>query len=162
MALAAVFALGLALGAALGPVGTTRGQIAGRQPPSPAAIAATALRAGHPAQVLRVVDGDTFEARVRVWPGLDMTSKIRLRGIDAPELAKPRCDEERAKAVAARDALQAILDQGDVGISAVALDKYGGRVLADASTRATPDISAALLNAGHVRNYAGGRRDGWC
>ena len=41
----------------------------------------------------------------------------------------------------------------------VALDKYGGRVIADASTRSTPDVSAALLDAGLARRYAGGRRE---
>ena len=98
----------------------------------------------HPAEVMRVIDGDTFEARVHLWPGLDVTTRVRLRGIDAPEF-KARCDEERVKAEAARDALRAMLDQGEVGISRVMLDKYGGRVVADASTRATPDVSAALL-----------------
>ena len=44
----------------------------------------------------------------------------------------------------------------------VGLDKYGGRVLADAATRATPDISAAMLAKGLARPYAGGRRDSWC
>jgi hypothetical protein len=44
----------------------------------------------------------------------------------------------------------------------VSLDKYGGRVLADAATRATADVSAALLRAGLVRDYGGGRREGWC
>ena len=115
----------------------------------------------HPAEVLRVLDGDTFEARVHLWPGLEVTTRVRLRGIDAPEM-KARCGEERAKAEAARDALRTILDQGEVGISRVTLDKYGGRVLADASTRATPDVSSALLGAGAVRRYSGGRRDGWC
>ncbi len=81
----------------------------------------------HPAEVLRVLDGDTFEARVHLWPGLDITTRVRLRGIDAPEL-KARCGEERTKAEAARDALRAILDQGEVGIARVTLDKYGGRV----------------------------------
>jgi len=33
--------------------------------------------ASHPAEVLRVIDGDTFEARVHLWPGLDITTKIR-------------------------------------------------------------------------------------
>ena len=75
---------------------------------------------------------------------------------------KARCGEERVKAEAARDALRNLLDQGDVGISHVTLDKYGGRVLAAASTRVTPDVSAALLEAGAVRPYSGGRREGWC
>ncbi len=38
------------------------------------------------AQVLHVIDGDTFEARVHLWQGLDITTRIRLRGVDAPEL----------------------------------------------------------------------------
>jgi hypothetical protein len=107
------------------------------------------------------IDGDTFEARVGVWPGLEITTKVRLRGIDAPELGA-RCPDEIAKAQAARDALAAILAEGAVGVSQVALDKYGGRVLADASTRKTPDVSTALLRAGLVRGYAGGRRESWC
>lgn len=164
VALAAIFALGLAVGAALGPVTTSRsGQTDAARLTQPTTVAAlSTLRAAHPAEVLRVIDGDTFEARVRIWPGLEITTKIRLRGIDAPEMSKPRCEEERLKALAARDALQAILDQGDVGVSAVALDKFGGRVIADASSRATPDVSAAMLGAGLVRSYAGGRRESWC
>ena len=104
----------------------------------------SSARMVHPAEVMRVIDGDTFEARVHLWPGLDVTTRVRLRGIDAPEL-KARCGEERVKAEAARDALRTMLDQGEVGISRVTLDKYGGRVVADASTRATPDVSPALL-----------------
>jgi endonuclease YncB( thermonuclease family) len=133
---------------------------------SPAATTAkspgfASVRLAHPAEVLRVLDGDTFEARVHLWPGLDVTTRVRLRGIDAPEM-KARCGEERVKAEAARDALRAILDQGEVGITRVTLDKYGGRVVADASTLATPDVSAALLGAGLARRYSGGRREDWC
>ena len=88
-----------------------------RQLPAPRR-ARPASRAAHPAEVLRVLDGDTFEARVHLWPGLDVTTRVRLRGIDAPEL-KARCMEERIKAEAARDALKAMLDQGEVGIMRV-------------------------------------------
>jgi endonuclease YncB( thermonuclease family) len=115
----------------------------------------------HPADVLRVIDGDTFEARVAVWPGIDITTKVRLRGIDAPEM-RARCPQERSKAEAARDALRAMLAEGDVAVLHVGIDKYGGRVLADALTRATPDVSAAMLGKGHARAYAGGRRETWC
>ena len=55
-----------------------------------------------------------------------------------------------------------MLVAGDVTISQIGLDKYGGRVLASAATRSTPDISEALLKTGLVRAYDGGRRDGWC
>ncbi len=162
-AVPAIFALGLATGVALGPVTTSLSS----QTDAPRAVRTvasdtpSALHTAHPAEVLRVIDGDTFEARVRVWPGLEITTKIRLRGIDAPEM-QGRCDEERAKAIAARDALQAILNQGDVGVSTVTLDKYGDRVVANASIRATPDVSAALLGANLVRSYTGRRRESWC
>ncbi len=161
---ALALALGMAVGALLGP------QLSGSAGPASAAPSeappsvtddAGPFRLSHPAQVVRVLDGDTFEARVSVWPGLEITTKVRLRGIDAPEM-RARCPEEGAKAHAARDALSAILAEGAVGISQVRLDKYGGRVLAAASTRRTADVSAALLHTGVVRSYQGGRRDGWC
>jgi endonuclease YncB( thermonuclease family) len=156
---AAMFAIGLGVGANIGPVTASRSNTA--LPQSAPTARAETVRMTHPAEVLRVIDGDTFEARVILWPGLDVTTRVRLRGIDAPEL-KARCGEERLKAEAARDALRAILDEGEVGISHVTLDKYGGRVVADASTQATRDVSAALLGSGHARRYSGGHRDGWC
>lgn len=115
----------------------------------------------HPAEVLRVIDGDTFEARVHVWPGIEITTKVRLRGIDAPEL-HARCEDERVRALAARDALARILDEGAVGITDVGQDKYGGRVDAVVSTTRTSDVSAALVSGGFARRYSGGRRGGWC
>jgi len=139
----------------------TGAAVAAAPPALPRADEPQSVRAAHPAQVLRVLDGDTFEARVRVWPGLDITTKVRLRGIDAAEL-RARCPEERLKAETARDALIALLSEGDVGISGVTLDKYGGRVVASASTHKTADVSAALLQAGLVRRYASGRRETWC
>jgi micrococcal nuclease len=114
-----------------------------------------------PAQVVRVIDGDTFEARVHLWQGLDITTHIRLRGVDAPEL-KARCFEESRMAQAARDALVALLNEGGVIVFIIGPDKYNGRVVADAATRTTPNVSAALIAAGHGRPYGGGRRAGWC
>lgn len=113
------------------------------------------------AQVLHVIDGDTFEARVHLWQGLDITTRVRLRGVDAPEL-KARCFAESQMAQAARDALVALLDQGNVTVFDVGPDKYNGRVVASVATRLTPNVSAALIAAGHGRPYHGGRRAGWC
>lgn len=115
----------------------------------------------YPAEVLRVIDGDTFEARVRVWPGLDVVTHVRLRGIDAAEL-HARCADELAKAEAARAALQTLLDQGGVTVTRVSLDKYGGRVDASVATRGTADVSAAMLAAGWARAYNGRKRGSWC
>jgi endonuclease YncB( thermonuclease family) len=117
--------------------------------------------AQQPVEVLRTLDGDTFEARVHLWPGLEMTTRVRLRGIDAPEL-KARCAGELQMAQQASDALRARLEEGGVTIFNIGPDKYNGRVVADVATRATPSVSAALLSAGYVRRYGGGHRDGWC
>jgi endonuclease YncB( thermonuclease family) len=115
----------------------------------------------YPAEVLRVIDGDTFEARVRVWPGLDVDTHVRLRGIDAAEL-HARCADELAKAQAARTALQAMLDQGGVTVARIGVDKYGGRVDAVVATRSTADVSAAMLAGGFARAYNGRKRGSWC
>ena len=119
------------------------------------------LQTVYPAEVVRIIDGDTFQARVQVWPGLSVDTKVRLRGIDAPEL-HARCADEYAKAQAARAALETILAAGGVTISRVGIDKYGGRVDAAVATRDTADVSAALLNGGWARSYDGGRRGSWC
>src|SRR4051812_1936516 len=173
-----IFVLGSLAGAALGPVPSVRStELITAVPANTAGSAAPAsvasppstnlqyvpfpLRGQHPAEVTRVIDGDTFEARVHVWPGINITTRVRLRDIDAPEF-KARCMEERVKAEAARDRLAALLQEGEVFVSRVGLDKYGGRVLAAAATRKTPDVSAALLQAGLARAYDGGRRDGGC
>ena len=115
----------------------------------------------HPVDVIRTIDGDTFEARVHLTGGLDPVSRVRLRGIDAPEL-KAACPQELQMAEAASDALRGLLGEGDVTIFNIGPDKYQGRVVADAATRRTGNVSTALLAAGHARSYGGGRRSGWC
>ncbi|WP_027574159.1 thermonuclease family protein [Bradyrhizobium sp. WSM1743] len=113
-----------------------------------------------PVDVVRTIDGDTFLARIRQRDGRDAVVRVRLRGIDAPEL-KASCQEELDKAEAAARALRDLLGQGGVTITNLGPDKYG-RVLADVTTRQTANVSAALLAGGFVRSYNGGHRDGWC
>jgi endonuclease YncB( thermonuclease family) len=111
--------------------------------------------------VIRTIDGDTFEARVHIDPGLDLATRVRLRGIDAPEL-KASCAKELQMAEAATDALRALLGEGGVTIFNIGPDKYAGRVVADVATRRTANVSSVMLGAGYVRSYGGGHRDGWC
>ena len=115
----------------------------------------------HPVDVIRTIDGDTFEAQVHLSPGVEPTTRIRLRGIDAPEL-KASCPEELQMAEAATGALRALLGEGGVTIFNIGPDKYSGRVVAEAATRRTGNVSAAMLAAGHARGYGGGHRNGWC
>lgn len=115
----------------------------------------------HPVDVIRTIDGDTFEARVHLAPGVDVTTRVRLRGIDAPEL-KAQCEREFRMAEAASGALRNLLAEGEVTIFNIGPDKYQGRVVASAATGRTSDVSGALLAGGFARAYDGGHRRGWC
>lgn len=115
----------------------------------------------HPVDIIRTIDGDTFEARVHLAPGVEPTTRVRLRGVDAPEL-KAACAGELELAEAAGAALRGLLGEGGVTIYNIGPDKYSGRVVADVATRRTDNVAAALLAAGHARGYVRGRRRGWC
>jgi endonuclease YncB( thermonuclease family) len=123
-------------------------------------------RAGNPdvhlsVDVIRTIDGDTFLARIHQREERDIVLRVRLRGIDAPEL-KASCREELEKAQAATDALRDLLGQGNVTIYNIGPDKYEGRVVADVATRRTANVAAAMLVGGYARTYHGGHREGWC
>jgi endonuclease YncB( thermonuclease family) len=113
------------------------------------------------ATVVRIIDGDTFVARVREAPGRDYETRVRLRRIDAAEL-HARCGHELRLALAARAALQRLLADGRVTLSRIGPDKYPGRIDANVATRGTADVSDAMLNGGFARAYDGGRRGSWC
>jgi len=113
------------------------------------------------AEVVRIIDGDTFVARMRTGPGGEVETRVRLRSIDAAEL-HARCSKELRLALAARAALQRLLAEGSVMLSHVGPDKYPGRIDANVATRNNVDVSAAMLNGGWARAYDGGRRGSWC
>lgn len=124
--------------------------------------AATERLAGpYPAEVERVVDGDTLAVRVAIWIAQDLNVLVRIRGVDAPEL-RGRCDDEKARARAAMVALEELVAGGQVALTAIEGDKYFGRVIADVTTPAGENISAALIAGGYVRTYDGGKRGSWC
>ena len=112
------------------------------------------------ALVLAVTDGDTFRARVEVWPGVEVVTAVRISGIDTPEL-RGKCAAERERALAARKALADLLAGGRVELREVAPDKYAGRVDATVLVAGMP-VGEALINNGLARRYAGGQRQGWC
>ena len=121
-----------------------------------------------PALFTRIIDGDTFEARIRVWFGQEITTLVRLRGFDAPEL-KSRCPAEAQGARQASQLLEDFLRDSPIELRDIALDKYGGRVVAtvwmgDAMAPGQPleDVASLMLATGSVRPYGGGKRASWC
>src|ERR1700675_1825253 len=109
------------------------------------------------AEVVRIIDGDTFVARMRTAPGGEVETRVRLRSIDAAEL-HARCSRELRLALAARAALQRLIADGRVILSHVGPNKYPGRIDANVATRSNTDVSMAMLSGGFARAYDGGRR----
>ncbi len=112
--------------------------------PSQAHLRRAPFEGPYQAELVNVVDGDTFEARIRIWFGQE-----------------------------AKEALADFLVLGQIILSDVAMDKYGGRVLANvmidapdpasqAATTTHDNIASLMLRANLARPYFGGRREGWC
>ncbi len=129
---------------------------------APSAMAAETLAGPVDAKVLEVIDGDTVTVRARIWLGQAIEIRVRLAGIDTPEL-RGRCDRERQLAAEARDALSDRIAGGDVTLRDIRYGTYAGRVVARVSTGGEPDLGEMLLASGLARSYAGrGPRPDWC
>ncbi len=96
-----------------------------------------------------VVDGDTF------WLSGE---KIRLEGIDAPEI-EGACAYERNLAQRAKVRLSEILSNREIRLSRNGSDRYG-RTLARAETP-SGEAGEILMREGLARRWAG-RREPWC
>lgn len=112
-------------------------------------------------EVLQVLDGDTLSVKIRIWIGQEIETSVRIDGIDAPEI-KGKCAHERTMAAAAQRELLRLIDNKTIRIYNVRLEKYAGRVLAQAETSSGINISRHLLEKGLVRPYHGEKRQPWC
>ena len=84
------------------------------------------------AEVVQVIDGDTLDVRVDLWPGVQAVYAVRVRGIDAPELRRSACEAERLWAEEAKAQVTTLYDPGSrVRLEDVEYDAYSGRVVAD-------------------------------
>lgn len=113
------------------------------------------------ASVLDVFDGDTIVVLASVWPGTQINVRVRIRGIDAPEM-RSRCASERRAALAARERLRQFIANKPVLLTNIKGGKYFGRVLANVQVNSGAYMQQALLASGLVRPYRGKKRAGWC
>jgi endonuclease YncB( thermonuclease family) len=116
---------------------------------------------------IRVIDGDTIEAR-------SMT--VRLIGFDAPEIAQAKCAAERAKGYRAAERLRELVAAGNLDLSLMTCSCRPG-------TEGTPecnngrscgvlrsegrDVGVILIREKHARRFVCGatrcpRRKSWC
>jgi len=112
---------------------------------------------------LRVIDGDTIEVNVHIWPQLLQKTKLRLIGINTPEKrGKKISDCEKKTGQKATNFTQKWLTNvKSVNVSEIKLGKYAGRVLGKLSKN-KQDLGKALIKAGHAKPYDGGKRKPWC
>jgi micrococcal nuclease len=110
--------------------------------------------------VSRVIDGDTLEFVAHVWLGLNLTTAVRVRGIDTPEV-RGACQREKDMAARATRRLNELTSAG-VTIANVSDDKYFGRVIADVTAANGTDVRTAMIASGLARPYDGGTRQPWC
>ncbi len=108
-------------------------------------------------EVISVVDGDTI---IVSCPDRGF-ERTRLMGFDTPEVFSPQClSESWAGAKATLALRKRIWSAKEVKLVFRGTDKYGRRLallLLDGT-----NVSNLMIEAGHARSYAGGKREGWC
>lgn len=113
------------------------------------------------ARVLRVLDGDTFVAEIRLWFGQSVVEHVRIAGIDAPESGRrARCEQEAQSAQRSRQYLAGLIGLQMVELREVRREKYG-RTLATVRVNGI-EVAPRMTEMGYARSYSGNRRQGWC
>jgi len=111
----------------------------------PSAAHSETLPGPIPAEVIRIVDGDTVRVRAHVWIDQSIEISVRIAGIDAPEIARPECRAERQKADDAKAEVSDLIGTDMVALYNVRLGKYAGRVVADIETANGTDVATQLV-----------------
>lgn len=115
-------------------------------------------------EVNKVYDGDTFDVRIWSFPKIVQTERVRLLGVDTPEL-RGKCASEKALAKRAKAFVVAWLaqHQGQLRLHNVKgkPDSFG-RLLADVRADDGGSLGDDLLAQGLARVYVKGQARNWC
>ena len=106
-------------------------------------------------EILRVIDGDTVDVNIDLGFDLKLYKRVRLHGIDAPEV-RTRDKAEKSRGLKAKKRLEELLLEQDKDIYLCSMDKgkYGRCVgsffYADFLHESIGDI---LIREGHASKY---------
>lgn len=105
--------------------------------------------------MIRVVDGDTVDVIVDLGFRIKIEMRVRLAGIDAPELNARGLEGEQA-----RDHLAALLPAGAICWAKTdkPKDKFGRWLAWLRPVDSGQTVNAAMVAAGHATPYDGGAR----
>lgn len=99
------------------------------------------------AKVVKVYDGDTFTVEACPWPGLEAKASVRVNGLDTPEI-RGKCEEEKQKAVEAREFVKGLILGETVFLERVRLGKYAGRVVVDVKLDSGGSLADRIISQG--------------
>jgi micrococcal nuclease len=105
--------------------------------------------------LINVVDGDTVDVQIDLGFYTHTFQRMRLSGIDTPEL-NSQDPEQRELAKKARDFVKQFLGQA-ITLKSYKKDKYG-RFLAEIYLTDGSTINSRLLSEGLAKPYDGGAR----
>lgn len=115
-----------------------------------------------PAVVNYIFDGDTFAADVILEDGIRLPVRVRLDGVDTPEI-HGSCDYEIKMANKAKERLTELLPVGStVELQDIKDDKYLGRIDAKVIVANKQNVADVLIKEKLGRKYNGGKRLSWC
>ena len=126
-----------------------------------AIISANAYAYGpYDARYPRVIDGDTIEADVMIWPGLIQRVSVRLLGVDTPE-TRTLLLCEKAMGLSSKRFVTKFIQGKSLVIDNIIIGKFAGRVVGDVLVDGV-NLSKEIIKRGHGRAYGGGKRMPWC
>ena len=108
------------------------------------------------AKLLRIIDGDTIDCVIDLGFNVRIKERIRLKGIDTPEI-RTRDLEEKERGFAAKDRVHEAFKYSDEFTVITEIDKKGkyGRII---GTIMLPDrkvsLNQMLLDEGYAKIYA--------
>ena len=112
------------------------------------------------AEVIRVVDGDTIDAKISLGFDVYVKKRIRFQGFNAPE-SRTRNLEQKKRGLAAKERVKEILkeNKNKFLLKSHGVGKYGrclGEIFVE--TLGDDSLQKTLINEGHGVEYNGGKR----
>ena len=116
-------------------------------------------------ELLRVVDGDTIDAKIDLGFDVSVKKRVRFLGVNTPE-SRTRDLEEKARGLAAKDRVIELLEGANtIQLCSHGVGKYG-RCLGELSIDIVDgkenltlvSVNELLIKEGHAVEYHGGKR----
>jgi micrococcal nuclease len=101
-------------------------------------------------KLLRIIDGDTIEAAIFLGFNISIKKRIRIAGINTPEV-RSKNELEKQKAFAAKKRLEELFVTKDLIIHSKGFDKYG-RCIAEVIT-SDVNVGQVLINEGYAKKF---------